>query len=374
MKRILLVAATLVVVAGVGLYWKYSPLSSAAPKAPGPAAKGGPGFNIPVKAAAARTGTISEEVTAVGTLLANESVMIRPEIAGRVTAIHFSEGQAVAAGARLVSLDASEVQAQLAGSKADERLNAQRAERAEELYKKAFISQQALDDAREAFKKATAKRQEDEARLAKTEVRAPFAGMIGLRQVSAGAYVQTGADIARLDRIDQMKIDFRVPEIYLGQLRRDQPIGVRVDAFPNDKFSGQVYAIESSVDERTRTTLLRGRVPNDGARLRAGMFARVTLELGSNDKAILVPEQAIVPRGKQNFVFRVIDGKARLTEIELGSRTPGDVEVRKGLSTGELVVIDGVLRLQDGAAVTVLPDKPVVAKDAKDAKEKGITN
>jgi membrane fusion protein (multidrug efflux system) len=370
MKRFLLVVAAIAVVAGAGLYWKYSPLSSAAPKAPGPAAKGGPGFGMPVKASAARTGTISEEVSAVGTLIANESVMVRPEITGRVTAIHFNEGQAVAAGARLVSLDASEVQAQLAGSKADERLNAQRAERAEELYKKAFISQQALDDAREAYKKATAKRQEDEARVAKTEVRAPFAGIIGLRQVSVGAYVQPGADIARLDRIDQMKIDFRVPEIYLGQIRPDQPIAVRVDAFPTEKFSGQVYAIEAAVDERTRTTLLRGRVPNAGARLRGGMFARVNLELGSNSSAILVPEQAVVPRGNQNFVFRVLDGKAKLTEIELGSRTPGEVEVRKGLSTGELVVTDGHLRIQDGTPVTVLPDKPVVARDAKDAKEK----
>jgi membrane fusion protein (multidrug efflux system) len=372
MKRILLVVAAIAVVAGAGLYWKYSPLSSAAPKAPGPAAKGGPGpgFGMPVKAGAARTGTIGVEVTAVGTLIANESVMIRPEVAGRVAAIHFSEGQAVAAGARLLTLDAAEVQAQVAGSKADERLNAQRAERAEELYKKAFISQQALDDAREAYKKATAKRQEDEARLAKTEIRAPFAGIIGLRQVSAGAYLQSGAEVARLDKISEMKLDFRVPEVYLGQMGKDQPLTVRVDAFPNDRFSGRVYAVETTVDERTRTAMLRARVPNLGEKLRPGMFARVALELGSNDKAILVPEQAVVPRGNQYFVFRVVDGKAKLTEIEIGSRIPGDVEVRKGLASGELVVTDGQLRIQDGTPVSVLPDKPVVAREVKDSKEK----
>jgi membrane fusion protein (multidrug efflux system) len=272
----------------------------------------------------------------------------------------------VAAGARLLSLDAAEVQAQVAGSKADERLNAQRAERAEELYKKAFISQQALDDAREAYKKATAKRQEDEARLAKTEIRAPFAGIIGLRQVSAGAYLQAGAEVARLDKISEMKLDFRVPEIYLGRMGKDQPITVRVDAFPNDRFSGRVYAVETTVDERTRTALLRARVPNRGEKLRPGMFARVALELGSNDKAILIPEQAVVPRGNQNFVFRVVDGKAKLTEIEIGSRVPGEVEARKGLSSGELVVTDGQLRIQDGTPVTVVPDRPLVAKDAKD--------
>ena len=167
-----------------------------------------------------------------------------------------------------------------------------------------------------------------------------------------------------------MKLDFRVPEIYLGQIGKDQPITVRVDAFPNDRFSGQVYAVETTVDERTRTAMLRARVPNPGAKLRPGMFARVMLELGSNSKAILIPEQAVVPKGKQNFVFRVLDGKARLTEIELGSRIPGDVEVRKGLATGELVVTDGHMKLQDGTPVTVLPEKAFTAKDAKETKEK----
>jgi len=332
----------------------HCPLPSLA-QAPKPGAKP---MGLPVKALPARVGTVVNEISAVGTLLAAESVMIRPEVAGRVAAIHFSEGQAVTAGARLVSLDAAEVQAQVAGSKADERLNAQRAERAEELYKKAFISQQALDDAREAYKKATAKRQEDEARLAKTELRAPFAGIVGLRQVSAGAYLQSGAEVARLDKISEMKLDFRVPEIYLGQTGKDQPITVRVDAFQNDRFSGRVYAVETTVDERTRTAMLRARVPNPGAKLRPGMFARVTLELGSNSKAILIPEQAVVPRGNQNFVFRVLDGRAKLTEIVLGSRTSGEVEVRKGLSAGELVVTDGQLKLQDGVPVMLMRDKP----------------
>lgn len=315
-------------------------------------------MGLPVKAAPVRLGTVTSDVPAVGTLLANESVMIRPEVAGRVAAIHFNEGQSVAAGARLLSLDAAEVQAQLAASKADERLSAQRAERAEELYKKNFISQQALDDAREANKKSTARRQEDEARLAKTEIRAPFAGIVGLRQVSAGAYLKAGDDVVRLDKIDVMKLDFRLPEVYLGKIRRDQPVAVRVDAFPNEQFSGRVYAVETAVDERTRTILLRARARNPGSRLRPGMFARVTLELGTNDKAALVPEQAIVPRGDKNFVFRVVDGKVALTEVALGSRSPGQVEIIKGLKAGELVVTDGQLKLQDGMPVMVLPDKP----------------
>ena len=368
MKRILLVVAAIAVVAGAGLYWKYSPPSSAAPKAPA-TAKGGPGGSLPVKAAPAKLGTVTDDVTAVGTLVANESVMIRPEVAGRVVAIHFNEGQTVATGARLVSLDASEYQAQLAASRADERLTAQRAERASELFKKSFISQQALDDANEAYKKATAQRQENEARVAKTDIRAPFAGTMGLRQVSVGAYLKAGDDIARLDKIDVMKLDFRVPEVYLGKIRRDQPVAVRVDAFPDEQFLGRVYAVETTVDERTRTVLLRGRVDNPGARLRPGMFARIALELGANDKAVLVPEQAIVPRGEKNFVFRVVDGKAAITEVGLGSRRPGEVEITRGLGPGDVVVTDGQMKLQDGIPVMALPEKALTAKDAKEKQK-----
>lgn len=313
---------------------------------------------LPVKAAAARTGTVTHDISAVGTLLANESVTIRPEVAGRVAAIHFREGQPVAAGARLVTLDAAEVQAQLAASRADERLAAQRAERAAELREKNFISQQAMDDAREAHKKTTARRQEDEARLAKTEIRAPFSGMVGLRQVSAGAYLKAGEDIVRLDRIDAMKLDFRVPEVYLGKISGEQPVSVRVDAFPDQKFSGRVYAIETALDEKTRTALLRARVPNPGGKLRPGMFVRVALDLGSRSNAVLVPEQVLVPRGDKNYVFRVVDGKAALTEVAIGARMPGQVEITKGVKAGDMVVTDGQIKLQDGTPVMVLPEKP----------------
>jgi len=321
---------------------------------PKPAAKP---MGLLVKAAAARSGTVASEITAVGTLLANESVVIRPEVAGRVTAIHFSEGQSVSAGMRLATLDAAEVKAQLEGSRADERLSEQRARRAGELFQKNFISQQALDDAREAYRKATARRQEDEARLAKTEIRAPFAGTVGLRQVSMGAYLKAGDDIVRLDRIDALKLDFRVPEVFLGRLRQDQPVSVRLDAYPGESFTGRVYAFETAVDDKTRTVLARAGVANPGARLKPGMFARVTLELGSRANAVLVPEQALVPRGDKNFVFRVVDGKAVLTEVATGSRSPGEVEITKGVAAGEVVVTDGQMKLQNGTLVSVLPEK-----------------
>ena len=330
-------------------------------EAPKPAEKP---MGMPVKAAPVRIGTVNNEVTAVGTLLGNESVMVRPEVAGRIASIHFNEGQVVARGAPLVTLDSAEVKAQLAGSTADERLNKQRAERAEELYKKNFISQQALDDAREAYKKATARRQEDEARAAKTEIRAPFNGVLGLRLVSAGAYLKAGEDIVRLDNIDVVKLDFRVPETYLGQINKNQTIALRVDAYPAQQFTGQVYAVEPAVDEKTRTAMLRARVPNPGGKLKPGMFARVVLKLGTRSNAILIPEQAVVPRGDKNLVFRVVAGKAQMTAVQLGSRAPGEVEVVKGLSMGDVVVTDGHQKLQDGAPVMVMQDSGARIQDS----------
>lgn len=317
-----------------------------------------------VKAEPARVVSWANEVSAVGTLVANESVMLRPEVAGRVAAIHFNEGQAVAAGARLVSLDAAEVRAQLEASRADERLAQQRSERASELFAKNFISQQALDDAREAFRKATARRQEDEARMAKTELKAPFAGVIGLRQISAGAYLRAGDDIARLDKIDAMKLDFRVPETFLSKITRGQPVRVRVDAFADQAFAGRVYAVETSVDEKTRTVMLRANVPNPGLSLKPGMFARVSLALDSRGGVVVVPEQAINPRGDKYFVFKVVSGKAERVEVTLGARRPGEVEVVKGIAAGDLVITENQPMLQSGMAVNVLPDKPAPAAAA----------
>ncbi|MBI2313700.1 MAG: efflux RND transporter periplasmic adaptor subunit [Betaproteobacteria bacterium] len=316
---------------------------------------------MPVKAVPVKVGAVALEVSAVGTLLAEESVMIRPEIAGRIAAIHFKEGEPVAAGARLLTIDPAEYQAQLAGSTADAKLNAQRMERAEELYRKGFISSQALDEARSNLDRTAARQTEDRARLAKTEIRAPFAGIVGLRQVSPGAYVQPGKDIARLENIGSIKLDFRVPEVYLEKLGRDQEIALRVDAYPKDPFKGRIYALEPVVDEQTRTVLVRARIPNPGLKLRPGMFARVSLKLGSRDNALIVPEQAIVPKGQNTFVFRVVEGKAQLTRVQIGSRNSGEVEITEGVTAKDTVVTDGQIKLQDGMPVMILPNQPPTA-------------
>lgn len=329
------------------------------------APKGGPPPAMPVKAAAAKIAAALDEAGAVGTLRADEAVTIRPEIAGRVAEIRFNEGQSVARGALLVKLDQAELAAVVASSRAQLRLEEQKLERAEDLRQKGFISAQGLDDQKTALARARAKLAEDEARLAKTEMRASFPGVAGLRQVSEGQYVAAGTDIARLEKIDQLKLDFRVPEAYLSRLKPGQQVTVLVDAYPNRGFTGSVYAIEPGIDDQTRTILLRARVANAELRLRPGMFARVQLQLGVREKAVWVPEAAIVPRGQDLYVFRVVGGtaagpdggKVELVKVRTGARKVGEVEIVKGIDGGDLVVTEGTQKIGPGSSVILSRDE-----------------
>lgn len=332
---------------------------------------------MPVRAQAARVAPAVDDASAVGSLRADEAIVIRPEIAGRIERIGFGEGQAVKKGDLLVLIDAAELRAVLASSTAQAKLEGQRLERAEDLFRKKFISEQGLDETRSNHARALAKQREDEAKLAKATVRAPFSGVAGLRQVSQGAWLAAGTDIARLEKIDQLKLDFRMPEVFLGKLKTGQVVRVAVDAFPGSAFTGAIFAIEPAVDEQTRTVLVRARIENTGLKLRPGMFARVVLQLGTRAEAVWAPEQAIVPRGRDNFLFRIVDGKAEQIKVQLGVRTVGEVEILKGINAGDLIVTEGAERIRPGSSVSVLEAKPkpaaeAVGKDgAKDSAKAG---
>jgi membrane fusion protein (multidrug efflux system) len=332
------------------------------PATPAPAAAPRPG--LPVKAEPVKISTVSDDVSAVGSLLAEESVIIRPEIDGRIIALNFKEGQAVAAGTRLVTIDSSEYEAQLAAQKADLKTEEQRLTRTKELYDQKFISKDALDVQVGNVARLKAHVDEAESRLAKTVIRAPFSGIVGLRMVSPGAYVKAGADIVRLENVSSIKVDFQIPETYLSKVRPNQEISVRVEAYPNEVFKGRVYAVEPVVDERTRTIAMRARIPNKGYKLKPGMFVRVAVTLDTRPNSVIVPEQAIWPQGKDSYVYRVVDGKATLTKVDIGNRAPGTVEILKGLAANDVVVTDGQIKLKDGAPVTVIGPPPAAPTTA----------
>lgn len=310
---------------------------------------------VPVKTALVIRDTLSLEITAVGTLRADETVIIRPEITGRVATLHFKEGQAVNEGEPLVTLDQGEYQAQLAGSTTQVGLEEISYRRLQDLQRKNLTSPQVLDEAKARLDAARAAQMLAQVRLDKTVIRAPFAGTLGLRLVSPGAYVKPGDDIVNLESLGAMKLDFRVPEIYLARLATGQTLTMRVDAYPDQSFEGILYAIDPAVDPETRTVLLRARAPNKANRLRPGLFVRVNLILERRENALMVPEQAIVPLGQTPFVYRIVDGKAAKTPVKLGIRRPGTVEILEGLKADDHIVTDGQLKIRDGAAVTILP-------------------
>ena len=334
------------------------------PATPPPAAAK-PG--LPVKAETVQILKVSDDVSAVGSLLAEESVIIRPEIDGRIVGLHFQEGQAVTAGTRLVTIDSTEYEAQTAAQRADLKTEEQRLARTKDLYEQKFISKDALDVQVGNVARLKAHVDEAESRTAKTVIRAPFSGILGLRQVSPGAYVKAGTDIVRLENVTSIKVDFRIPENYLSKIRPNQEIAVKLDAYPGEAFTGRVYAVEPVVDERTRTIAMRARIPNKGFKLKPGMFVRVAVTLESRPNAVIVPEEAIWPQGKDSFVFRVVDGKAALTKVAIGNRSPGSVEILKGLAANDMVITDGQIKLKDGAPVSVIVAPPAAAPAAAPA-------
>ena len=296
---------------------------------------------------------LPQTITAVGSLRSDESVTLRPEVAGRVNAILFKEGQNVSKGMTLVRLDPAINQAEVQQAKANLVLAKSKFDRAVELSQRNFISGQAKDEAENNLRVAEAAVALVEARLAKTEIKAPFAGVIGLRVVSVGDYVKEGADMVNLESIDPLKVDFRVPETYMRQVQPGQTLTVTLDALPGRKFDGRVLAVNPLIDAAGRSVVIRAIVRNADTSLRPGMFTRVNLITRDDKDALVIPEQAIVPQGDEQFVFRIVDGKAARVKVDIGQRRDGKVEVLKGLNVNDMVVTAGQLKLREGMPVTI---------------------
>jgi membrane fusion protein (multidrug efflux system) len=230
--------------------------------------------------------------------------------------------------------------------------------RARDLVERKLAAQSDLDAKRSELAVNEARLQSARTRLDKTVIRAPFDGVVGLRKVSPGEYVESGAELVTFTQIDPIKLDFRVPEVFLGRVAADQPVRVQVDAFPGQTFDGRVYAIDPQLDAQGRSVVLRASLENDDAKLRPGLFARVTLEFGRRDGALLVPEQALWPQGERQFVYVVKDGKAELVEVETGQRRAGMVEIRKGLTPESVVITAGQLKIGPGMPVQPVKTDP----------------
>lgn len=352
------IGAGIVLAAGAGFFANSLLRPAAAPAAAASAPAGTPGASGPpavaVEVTAASRMPLPRGVTAVGSLRSDESVTVRPEVAGRIAQIGFKEGERVAKGQLLFKLDDSVARAEFEQARANHVLARSKYQRALDLERQNFISAQARDEAEGNMKVQQAAADLAQAKLVKTEIRSPLHGMVGLRQVSVGDYVKEGQDLVQLEQIDPLKVDFRIPEVFLTQTRVGQSLQITLDAMPGKQYEGVVYAISPLIDAGGRAVVLRAKVKNAGAQLRPGMFARVRLLLNQQADGIVVPETALVPQGEEQFVFRVVQGRAVRTKVDVGLRSDGKVEVLNGLAEGDQVVTAGQLKLRDGAAVRVV--------------------
>jgi len=369
-KAIYTVIAGFGIAAASGAAWWYQnkPSKPAAEDASAPAsgapqsgAVAGPARPPSVEVARVETIRITDEAQAVGSLRSRQSVVLKPEVSGRVTRLNFRDGEKVRRGQLLVQLDDQLPLAQLQQAQAELSIAQANHKRNQELVAQNFISQRSVDESAANLQVAQAKLSLARATAARLRITAPFDGIAGIRNVNVGDYLKDGAEIVNIEDIDAILVDFRLPERYQTKAQRGQTALVEIDALPGRKYAAVIQAIDPLVDANGRSIGIRGCIDNRHLQLRPGMFARITAVFGERDNARVVPEEAIVPEGGHQFVIRLVDGPdqdtkiAQRVEVKVGIRQPGRVEIIEGLQAGDMVVTAGQQRIQkDGMPVKVV--------------------
>lgn len=329
---------------------------SAGARGPGGAGVGGRGGGrgpVSVNAVIVEAGVLDDDLRVTGTILPNEQVELQSETNGKITGIYFREGEVVGRGKLLVKINDAELRAQLKRAVHRRTLAAAKEARTKQLLEKNAVSPADYDVAISELNTANAEIELIQAQLDKTEVRAPFGGVIGFRQVSLGSYISPVTRIATLSSTDPVKIEFYVPERYGAAVRRGSAIRFSVDD-SEAQVTGSVYAIEPRVEQSTRTLQVRATAANPGGRLMPGSFAEVSLRLTRSEKALTIPSEAVVPQaGGKASVFVARDGKAEQRQVDIGLRTARSVEVLSGLQPGDTVISSGLQMLKPGGEIRV---------------------
>ena len=317
---------------------------------------------------------LTDDTQAVGSLRSRRSVVLRPEVSGRITQLNFTDGQRVKKGLVLVQFDDQLQLAQVQQSQAELSIALANQKRNQELVAQGFISQRSLDESAANLQVAQAKLSLARATAARLKILAPFDGIAGIRLVNVGDYLKDGADIVNIEDIDAIYVDFRLPERFQSKVKRGQVAVLDIDALPGRSYTAELQAIDPLIDANGRSIGIRGCVDNRQLQLRPGMFARVNTIFGVRENARVIPEEAIVPQGGKQYVIRLVDaadGKTRTTqrvEVKVGLRSPGKVEIMSGLESGDTVVTSGQQRVQrDGSPVIVAE---VAGRSSRSAAEK----
>ena len=340
-----------------GWFWLTAPHNSSAEQGAGDGPRA-----APVEVAEARLGTVVEEVEAVGTTRAHQSIDVVPTVAGLVRRIAFAEGQRVAAGDLLVELDSEQERAAVRESEAELENIRLQLDRARQLLQSRNVPEARVGELRTQLAAAEARLAGARSRLDERQIRAPFDGVVGLRQVSVGSYVDDSTVLTTLDDLSVVELDFAVPEGLFGAVRRGQRVIAAGRAYGGEPFEGVVTSVGTRIDPATRAFEVRAELPNPDDRLPDGLFMTVRLVLAERDDAVLVPEAALVAEADRRYVFVVQDGVAARTDIEIGRRLDeGEVEVTAGLEPGTPVVVKGQQGLRDGAPARVVEPAPATS-------------
>lgn len=321
---------------------------------------GGPprgGMVVQVVVRAAERRTVTESLSLVGSLAANESVDIRSEIGGQVEAVPYKEGARVEKGAVLFRIEEEKLSARLAEAEPEYRQSRANFERAKGLRDSGTISPQEFEQAEFKFEADRARVRLLQKELEEATIRAPFEGRLGARLVSPGQVIEKGTMLGTIVDPDPIKVEVKVPERYSDRLRTGMPIGLTVASLPEQTFTGKVYFVSPQIDPATRTVFLKAEVPNADERLRPGMFANLSLAVDKPREAVVIPEEAILRSGDVDSVFVAGEGdKAEMRRVTLGTRFEGEVEILDGVVPGDRVVVRGVQKIGPGVSLSFGPD------------------
>ena len=296
---------------------------------------------------------LSNNIVASGTLLAFEEVDLHPEVSGKIISLNLNEGVPVVKGSLLVKLFDADLQAQMRKLESQKETAERTEQRLKQLLSINGIGQQEYDDALTHLNGILADMDYIRAQISKTEIRAPFNGVVGLRNVSNGAFVSPTTSIATLQQVDPLKIDFTIPEKYQSSIKRDDQLHFNVDGF-STAFLGKVYAIEPRIDEATRTIKVRALVQNPNARLFPGAFAKVDVGLKTIQNAMMVPTQCIIPEARSKKIIVVKNGKAEFRKVETGIRNESYIQITSGVETGDTVVATAIMYVKPDMALKVM--------------------
>lgn len=337
--------------------------ASVSTQAAGPTAAGAakPAGAISVESAKVELLQLTDDTQAVGSLKSRQSVVVRPEVSGRITELNFKDGDRVKKGQVLVQFDNQLPLAQLKQSQAELSIAQANHKRNQDLVAQNFISKRSVDESAANVDVAQAKLALAQATAARLTIKAPFDGMTGIRSVNVGDYLKDGGDIVNIEDIAAVFVDYRLPERFQSKIKKGQQAQVDLDALPGRKFTAMIQAIDPLVEANGRSVGVRACIDNRQNQLRPGMFARVNTVFAQRDNAKVIPEEAIVPQGGKQFVIKLVNGAAKdskttqRVEVKVGIRRPGKVEILEGLSEGDEVITAGQQRIRaDGTEVKVV--------------------